>query len=147
MDQFKGLKTKRLQAAEMHAKGKWIFGILRLNWSNILYKAVWLTFIIGVSFHNIKPLKDANQFIIVANHNSHFDTVSIMAALPSNKRKNTCAVASGDYFGKSPFTVTLMKIRANWIVHKRFNFRIIVVNIIYELIFRISFDILHSYQC
>ena len=76
----------------------------------------WLTFIIGVSFHNIKPLKDANQFIIVANHNSHFDTVSIMAALPSNKRKNTCAVASGDYFGKSPFTVTLMKLFFNAIL-------------------------------
>ena len=47
----------------------------------------WLTFFIGVSFHNVKHLRDADQFIIVANHNSHFDTVSIMAALPSKLRK------------------------------------------------------------
>ena len=76
----------------------------------------WLTFFIGVSFHNVKHLRDAEQFIIVANHNSHFDTVSIMAALPSKLRKNTCAVASGDYFGKSSLTVSLMKLFFNAIL-------------------------------
>lgn len=63
----------------------------------------WLKFIIGVNFQNREILKNLDQYIIVANHNSHFDTVSIMAALPGKKIKSTSAVASADYFGKTSF--------------------------------------------
>ncbi len=60
----------------------------------------WLTIIIGVRFENAAALNRADQFIVVANHNSHFDSVSIMAALPRNKLRMTRAVAAQDYFGK-----------------------------------------------
>jgi 1-acyl-sn-glycerol-3-phosphate acyltransferase len=39
----------------------------------------------------------------VANHNSHFDSISIIASLPSDKLKSTRSVASADYFGKTTF--------------------------------------------
>ena len=59
-----------------------------------------LKIIIGVRFENRATFNELDQFIVVANHNSHFDTVSIMAALPSDKLKTTKAIAAGDYFGK-----------------------------------------------
>jgi len=65
----------------------------------------WLTLIIGVRFINRKFFKKHKQFIIVANHNSHFDSLSILAALPGSRLKNTCTVASGDYFGKSSLSL------------------------------------------
>lgn len=79
----------------------------------------WLKYIIGVSFDNVKPLEESDQFLIVGNHNSHFDTISIMAALPSDKRKNTCAVAAGDYFGKTSLSGSLMKLFFNAILINR----------------------------
>jgi len=69
----------------------------------------WLKLIIGVQFKNRTQLKDLDQFIIVANHNSHFDSLSIMAAMPINKLKKIKAVAAGDYFGKKKLTRNLMK--------------------------------------
>ncbi|MBK8556692.1 MAG: 1-acyl-sn-glycerol-3-phosphate acyltransferase [Lewinellaceae bacterium] len=79
----------------------------------------WLRFIIGVRFENIEAFQKADQFIAVANHNSHFDTVSIMAALPNHKRAKTRAVAAADYFGKSNFTGLLMSLFFNSILIKR----------------------------
>jgi 1-acyl-sn-glycerol-3-phosphate acyltransferase len=69
----------------------------------------WLKLIIGVQFKNRTQLKDLDQFIIVANHNSHFDSLSIMAAMPINKLKKIKVVAAGDYFGKKKLTRNLMK--------------------------------------
>ena len=76
----------------------------------------WLRFIIGVKFKNKEVFKDIDQYIIVANHNSHFDTVSIMAALPSERRLKTRAVAAKDYFGKTTFTKRLMSFFFNAIL-------------------------------
>ena len=47
----------------------------------------WLTLIIGVRFSNRQVFDNVRQFIVVANHSSHFDMVSIMAALPWRKLK------------------------------------------------------------
>ena len=68
----------------------------------------WLTLIIGVRFSNRQVFDNVRQFIVVANHNSHFDMVSIMAALPWRKLKNTRGVAAADYFGKTSFSARLM---------------------------------------
>ena len=79
----------------------------------------WLTLIIGVRFENQNALKGIKQYIIVANHNSHFDTVSIMAALPKGKLKNTSAVAAADYFGKTSVAWYAMKLFFNAILINR----------------------------
>ncbi|MGV6860777.1 MAG: lysophospholipid acyltransferase family protein [Putridiphycobacter sp.] len=81
----------------------------------------WLRHIIGVKFQNKEIFKDLDQYIIVANHNSHFDTVSIMAALPGNKLKTTRAVASGDYFGKTKIATKLTHFFFNAILVKKQN--------------------------
>ena len=76
----------------------------------------WLKLIIGVRIENKSALNTIDQFIIVANHNSHFDSVSIIASLPSNKLKTTRSVASGDYFGKTTFKSKLTNFFFNTIL-------------------------------
>ena len=88
----------------------------------IMYKLFirpWLTLFIGVRFENQETFKNQDQFIVVANHNSHFDVVSIMAALPGRKLKTTRAVAAGDYFGKTSFSATLMSFFFNALLINR----------------------------
>ncbi|MBT8327469.1 MAG: 1-acyl-sn-glycerol-3-phosphate acyltransferase [Bacteroidia bacterium] len=70
----------------------------------ILYKVFvnpWLRYIIGVRFENRQALKKHKQFIIIANHNSHFDTVAILASLDIKNLINTSPAAAIDYFGKN----------------------------------------------
>lgn len=73
----------------------------------LLYRIVmrnFLRIIFGVSYKNLDYIKNTKQFIIVANHNSHLDTVSILSALPSNQITKVHPVAAMDYFGKNMFT-------------------------------------------
>lgn len=51
--------------------------------------------------------------IIVGNHNSHLDTISIMANLPMSQLIHTHPVAAGDYFGTSPFKARLTRFFVN----------------------------------
>ena len=89
---------------------------------NIFYLIIirpWLKLIIGVKFLNRNQLKSIDQFIIVANHNSHFDSVSIMAAMPIKKMNQVKTVAAGDYFGKKKVTRFLMHLFFNAILIDR----------------------------
>lgn len=79
----------------------------------------WLTLIIGVRFKNRHVFDDIKQFIVVANHNSHFDMVAIMAALPGRRLKNTRGVAAADYFGKTSFSAKAMRFFFNAILINR----------------------------
>jgi 1-acyl-sn-glycerol-3-phosphate acyltransferase len=73
----------------------------------------FLKIFIGVKFQNREVLKKTPQFIIVANHNSHVDTMALMASLPSLKIKHVHPVAAGDYFGKSIFRAFATKAFVN----------------------------------
>jgi 1-acyl-sn-glycerol-3-phosphate acyltransferase len=69
----------------------------------ILYSGiarVFLRMIAGVSFSDNSFLKKEKQFIIVANHNSHIDTVAILASLPPSIIHKVKPIASKEYFGK-----------------------------------------------
>ena len=51
----------------------------------IIYKGVFhwfLKLIVGVQFTDCQFLKKEKQFIILANHNSHLDTLSLLSSLP-----------------------------------------------------------------
>lgn len=64
---------------------------------------VFLKVIVGVKFHNARFLLHEKQFIIVANHNSHLDTMAVMASLPSKIVHKVKPVAAADLFGKTNF--------------------------------------------
>lgn len=61
----------------------------------------FLKLVIGVKFDDTSFLKNEEQFIILANHNSHLDTVTLLASIPSSILHKVKPVAAGDYFGKT----------------------------------------------
>ena len=61
----------------------------------------------GISIKNKENLIHKGPSIIVANHNSHLDTITIMSFLPTKQLIKTHPVAAGDYFGKSNRKVRL----------------------------------------
>ncbi len=69
-----------------------LYGILMRN---------FLKLIVGVKFSNQEVLSKHPQFIVVANHNSHVDSVAILSAIPLKQIAKTHPVAAGDYFGNS----------------------------------------------
>lgn len=61
----------------------------------------FLKLIVGVKFTNAKFLLKESQFIIVANHNSHLDTMALLASLPGKIVHKVKPVAAADYFGET----------------------------------------------
>lgn len=71
----------------------------------LLYSVIsrfFLKLIVGVQFGPARTLKSVPQFIVVANHNSHLDTMTLMAAMPSAIVHKVRPVAAADHFGKRP---------------------------------------------
>lgn len=88
----------------------------------IIYRIVmknFLRIIFGVSYKNVKHFKEIKQFIIVANHNSHLDTVSVLAAMPTSQLTRVHPVAAGDYFGKNRITQFLSEFFVNSLLISR----------------------------
>jgi len=73
--------------------------ILRFVYSVVMRLA--LKWFVGVKFDNASFLLNEKQFIIVANHNSHLDTMTLMASLPSKILPKVKPVAAADYFGNT----------------------------------------------
>ena len=75
---------------------------MRKFFLNIIYKGI-VPFILkpltGVKYKHAEVLSEAKQFIIIANHNSHIDTLALMSAIPKHKIVEVKPVAAGDYFG------------------------------------------------
>ena len=56
--------------------------------------------LVGVKTMRKPNFKEAKQFIIVANHNSHVDTMVLLSSLPMSQLMRTHPVATATYFGK-----------------------------------------------
>jgi 1-acyl-sn-glycerol-3-phosphate acyltransferase len=61
----------------------------------------FLKMVVGVHFGESRFLKQEPQFILIANHNSHLDALSLMASLPGSLLWKVRPVAAGDYFGRT----------------------------------------------
>lgn len=79
----------------------------------------FLKLIVGVKFNNAKFLLNENQFIIVANHNSHLDTMTLLASLPSKIIHKVKPVAAGDHFGNTKLKGKLTSFFVNALLIKR----------------------------
>lgn len=72
----------------------------------ILYKVYsggFLELIVGVQFPDARFPQKEGQFIILANHNSHLDTLSLLSSLPGNLLWKIKPVAAENYFGRTRF--------------------------------------------
>jgi len=66
----------------------------------ILVVRPFLSLVFGVTVTGKENLRELNQFIIVANHNSHLDTFLLYTILPVNQICRTSPVAAREYFSK-----------------------------------------------
>ena len=82
----------------------------------IIYSIFWKNFLkifIGLKYVNEETLKNKKQFILIANHNSHMDTMAIMSAIPSRYIHKVHPIAARDFFGGSLFKKILMRYLVN----------------------------------
>ena len=79
----------------------------------------FLKLIVGVKFDKANFLLNENQFILVANHNSHLDTMTLLASLPSSIIHKVKPVAAGDHFGKTKFKGKITSFFVNALLIKR----------------------------
>jgi|SRR5690606_15161321 len=89
---------------------------------NIIYSFLlrgFLKIIVGVKFSKADFLLEEEQFIIVANHNSHLDTMTILASLPSKITHKVKPVAAADHFGKTKLKEKLTNFFVNTLLIQR----------------------------
>ena len=79
----------------------------------------FLKIIVGVKFDSAKFLMREKQFIIVANHNSHLDTMSLLASVPSKIIHKIKPVAAADHFGKTKVKEKLSNYFVNTLLIQR----------------------------
>lgn len=85
-----------------------------------LFGRLFLRFFVGVRFDNARFLSSEKQFIIVANHNSHLDTMTILASLPRKIIHKVKPVAAADHFGKTKFKAKLTNFFINaLLIHRK----------------------------
>ncbi len=82
-----------------------------------LFVRPMLRVVFGITVTGRENLKGLDQFLIVANHNSHLDTFLLYSILPTRQIENTHPVAARDYFTKSSwlFTVVDYLLRPIWV--------------------------------
>lgn len=81
---------------------------------------IFLRFFVGVRFSNCGFLCAEKQFIIVANHNSHLDTLTILASLPRTIIHKVKPVAAADHFGKTKLKAKLTNFFINaLLIHRK----------------------------
>ena len=87
-----------------------------------IYSFFWRNFLkifIGLKYYNNNTLKNKKQFIIIANHNSHMDTMAIMSAIPPKYIHRVHPMAAEDFFGGNKIKEVLLKYLVNAVLIKR----------------------------
>ena len=88
----------------------------------ILYKGIFrwfLKLIVGAQFPDTRFLRKEGQFIILAYHNSHLDTLSLLSSLPGNLLWKIKPVAAEDYFGRTRFQAAFSNYFINTLLIRR----------------------------
>ena len=75
----------------------------------------------GFKAYNRRAFHRTNQFLLVANHNSHLDTLVLLSTIPFLRLREVHVVAAGDYFGKNFVQKWLMKCCFNAVLINRKN--------------------------
>lgn len=87
--------------------------------THAVFGRLFLQIVVGVKFDSGRFLAKEKQFIIVANHNSHLDTMTIMASLPWKIIDKVKPVAAADHFGTTPLKTALSNYFINVLLIQR----------------------------
>lgn len=88
----------------------------------IIYKWIcrpFLRLVVGVQYPDCSFLKDEKQYVIIANHNSHLDTLSLLTSLPGDILWKVRPVAAADYFGNTKLKAKLSNFFINTLLINR----------------------------
>lgn len=87
----------------------------------LIYKFVMpiLLKIVGVRIRNKAAYNGQKQFIVVANHNSHVDTMALLSSLPIRLLIKTHPVATATYFGKKKWLAFVSNLFVNTVLIKQ----------------------------
>ncbi len=94
---------------------------MRLVSRFILYRMIlrpFLSLIIGVKFPKASDFPEG-QFLLVSNHNSHLDTVSLLCSLPVSRLDDVHPAAAADYFARNKVMATLCEFFLNTVFVRR----------------------------
>lgn len=94
---------------------------MRLVARFVLYRLIlrpFLSLIIGVKFPKASEFPEG-QFLLVSNHNSHLDTVSLLCSLPVKRLKDVHPAAAADYFARNKVMATLCEFFLNTVFVRR----------------------------
>jgi 1-acyl-sn-glycerol-3-phosphate acyltransferase len=72
--------------------------------------------LVGVRVRNKKNLNQQRPIIIVANHNSHIDTMALISSLPFSALAQTHPVATAAYFGKKKWLAFISNLLVNTVL-------------------------------
>lgn len=87
-----------------------------------IYKGIirpYLQLVVGIQYPDCSFLKDEKQFVIIANHNSHLDTLSLLTSLPGDILWKVRPVAAEDYFGNTKLKAKLSNFFINTLLINR----------------------------
>lgn len=83
------------------------------NLAQIIFFAVvikpFMALFIGLRVSGRERLRDCDQFILVANHSSHLDTISLLSLFPLTRLDRIRPVAAADYFERNAMVSALTK--------------------------------------
>ncbi len=94
---------------------------MRLLARFVLYRLIlrpFLSLIIGVKFPKASDFPEG-QFLLVSNHNSHLDTVSLLCSLPVKRLKDVHPAAAADYFARNKVMAVLCEFFLNTVFVRR----------------------------
>lgn len=67
----------------------------------VLFFRPFLAFFVGLRVSGREHLPAGDPFILIANHTSHLDTVSLLSLFPGRRLRRIRAVAAADYFERN----------------------------------------------
>ena len=79
----------------------------------------WLKRRFDFQVHGDDAFQRVPQFVLIANHTSHLDTICLLAALPSMKRNHCFSAAAEDYFYTHLFKEQVARLLGNTFPFRR----------------------------